>query len=293
MTPVQSLWFSLFITAFYPVAGKYAVGIISPIALLLCGTLIAILFFSPWLTKEKLWGRFFKKDVFVKFAVVGLFGTSLPFTLIFIALHYTTPTNSAILNQTEVVYSLILAAIFLHEKPTAKQLLGTGLVICGVILTLFNGNFSVRWKGDLIVLCTVWMFQVSHIAAKKLPADLTPAFVTAGRVLFSFFWSLPLWLLMYLFGADTGMDFSSKSFMVVIYFGIVNYVFGNLTWYKAIRNMDLSKATAVILSYPAFTYLISVFAGYDKFGFYQTAGLILALSGAYMVTSVIRKAKAK
>ncbi len=293
MTPVQSLWFSLFITAFYPVVGKYAVGVLSPIALLLCGTFIAVLFFARWLTKEKLWGRFFKKDVFAKFAVVGLFGTALPYILILLALRYTTPTNSAILNQTEAIYSLILAAIFLHEKPTAKQLFGTGLIICGVVLTLFNDNFAVRWKGDLIVLGTVWMFQISHIAAKKLPADLTPAFLTAGRSLFSFFWCLPLWLLLYLFGADTGMTFSYKSVTVLIYFGAINYVLGNLTWYKAIRNMDLSKATAVILSYPAFTYLISVFSGYDKFGFYQTAGLILALSGAYMVTSVIRKAKAK
>ena len=39
LSPVQALWASLFITAFYPISGKMANGYVSPgILLLLCGS---------------------------------------------------------------------------------------------------------------------------------------------------------------------------------------------------------------------------------------------------------------
>jgi len=292
LNPVQALWFSVLITGIYPVAGKFAVGVISPSLLLLCSTALAVLFFAPWLTKNKLWGRYFKKDTFLLFCMMGSFGTALPFLLIFIALVYTTPANAAILNQIEVVYSLILAAIFLGERPTGKQLLGTALVVCGVLIILTGERFSIRWKGDLIVICTVWMFQMSHIFAKKLPADLPPRAISAGRALFAFVFSLPIMFVLKKFSFDVNTFVPGwKLIGILFYMGIINYAIGNAAWYKAIRNMDLSKATAVILCYPVITYGVSVMLGTDTLNFTQAAGLILALGGAYLVTHIIRKGK--
>lgn len=60
---------------------------------------------------------------------MGTFGTALPMTIFMIALNYTTPVNGAILNQFEIIYSLILAAILLKERPTVRQV-GGSLLIC-------------------------------------------------------------------------------------------------------------------------------------------------------------------
>ena len=292
LNPVQALWFAVLVTGVYPVAGKLAAGIISPSLLLLCATAMAVLFFTPWLTKNKLWGRYFHRDTFPLFCMIGLFGTALPFLLMLIALTYTTPANAAILNQVEVIYSLILTAVLLGERPTAKQLLGTALVVSGVLMILLGERFSIRWKGDLIVICTVWMFQLSHIFAKKLPADLQPQFITAGRSMFAFVWSLPIMLVLRKFGFDINTFVPGwKLAGILFYMGIINYAVGNAAWYKAIRNMDLSKATAVILSYPVITYCVSVMLGIDTLNLSQLAGLALALSGAYLVTHIIRKEK--
>jgi len=289
LSPVRALWASLFITALYPIAGKLAVGGVSPSLLLLFGTAIAVLFYLPMVTKQKLWPLFFRKDILASFAVIGLFGTALPFLLIFIALKYTTPSNSAILNQVEVIYSLILTWIFLGERPTGKQLAGTALVVSGVVLILLNESFTIRWKGDLIVIFTVWMFQVSHIFVKKLPQGLSTQFMAFGRAVFGFLWSIPLALLLYYHGEQFVCVINWKTVCIILYLGLLNYATGNSLWYTAIRNMDLSKATAVILSYPVFTYIFSVMLGLDKIHLYQTLGLALALSGAYLVTNIIKK----
>lgn len=262
-------------------------------AVVLLGTLGTALIYVPWLFKRGYWPILFRKDLILKFAAVGLFGTALPFLLIFIALNYTTPANSAILNQTEVVYSLILSALFLKEYPSSKQLLGTAVLVCGVGLLLAGEGFSVKLKGDLIILATVWMFQVSHIAAKKLPAEIPDNLIVCARALFGFLCTVPAAFILSRFDVVFYCEISLKSFLILFFMAVFNNLLGNMFWYKAIRNMPLAKATAVILVYPVFTYLLSAALGYDALNWRQIFGLLLAMGGAYMVTNTIRKGNEK
>ena len=187
LSPVPALWLALFITAGSPIAGKFSVGYMSPSFILLAGTLTTHALYAPWLTKHKMWGRLVDKDIRFRLSVMGLFGTALPFMLLLLALRWTTPSNSAILNQAESVYSLIFAFLFLRERPSLKQIAGTVMVVAGAVLILAVNGYTPMWKGDLIVIGTVWMFQVSHIAAKKLPADISVDFITAARGFYGFF----------------------------------------------------------------------------------------------------------
>lgn len=293
LLPVYSLWSAVLITAAAPVAGKLSGGFIDPFSLLLCANFAALIIFTPYIISNNLLPQLFKKENIARFSVIGLFGTTLPFLFIITALQYTTPANSAILNQSEAVYSLILAYIFLKERPSSSQIMGTLMVITGVTLILFKEHMSVRWRGDIIILLSVSMFQISHIAAKKLPKNYSPAFIASARALFSLLWGLPLMLgAVGLFHFHLLFKTSLRTFGVIFFIGALTYGIRNLLWYKAIRNMDLSKATAVLLCYPVFTYLISVLLGLDKLRAYQITGLALALSGAFFITKIIKKQKA-
>lgn len=284
LSPVQALWLALFITAGSPIAGKFSVGYMSPSFILLAGTLTTLVLYAPWLTKHKMWGRLLDKDIRFRLSVMGLFGTALPFMLLLLALRWTTPSNSAILNQAESVYSLIFAFLFLRERPSLKQIAGTVMVVAGAVLILAVNGYTPMWKGDLIVIGTVWMFQVSHIAAKKLPADISVDFITAARGFYGFLWSAVLALAALPLGMEISFKPSAVSAAALFYIAVFVYTLRNKFWYQAIRNMPLAKATAVILSYPVFTYILSVATGFDKIQLYQAAGLALALGGAYMVT---------
>jgi drug/metabolite transporter (DMT)-like permease len=57
--------------------------------------------------------------------------------------------------------------------------------------------------------------------------------------------------------------------------------------------MDLSKATAIILSYPVMTFLLSVLMGQDKITLYKVLGMVLAIGGAYIVTGIIKQGEKK
>jgi drug/metabolite transporter (DMT)-like permease len=187
------------------------------------------------------------------------------------------------------VYSLLLSYFFLKERPSVRQLAGTAMIICGVSLILFKEHMSVRWRGDIIILLSVSMFQISHIAAKKLPQNYSPALIACARALYSLLWGLPIMAAAVLFfHFHLVLKPVLRTFCVIFFIGALTYGIRNLLWYKAIRNMELAKATAVLLCYPVFTYIISLLFGLDSARAYQIIGLVLAVSGAYTVTKIIR-----
>ena len=311
IAPVYAIWLACVATASNVVVSKLATPYVTSAVFLFFACAIAYLCFCFVLPQEERL-RLFDKDVRGKALGMGTFGTALPMTIFMVALNYTTPVNSAIDNQFEIIYSLILSAIILKERPTLKQIGGSMLVLAGVILIVIKGGTYVQAKGDFMILSSLWLFQLSHIFAKKLPADLSPRQIAAARA----FYAMPaLAVLIFalrliqgplLFsGVPTAWGSLGNSYYIVfphgalmlwgtlLFSALINYFIGNTFWYTAIRNMDLSKATAIILSYPVFTYLFSALVGEDDFTLYKIIGMILAVGGAYIVTATVKKGDVK
>ncbi|MBO4675097.1 MAG: DMT family transporter [Elusimicrobiaceae bacterium] len=294
ISPIYAIWLAWLTTSINVVISKLAVPYATS-ALFLFGTCaLAALCFRLYFGNSGEWQKLFRRDVWPKAIGMGTFGTALPMTLFMIALKYTTPVNSAIANQVEMIYSLILAAIILKERPTLKQIGGSALILLGVVMILLEGGTALQAKGDLIVVGYVWMYQISHIFAKKLPSDLAPQTIAAARA----FYALPAlgvlilcWPLI-----DGPVQFqpqASALWIILVASALINYFLGNSYWYQAIRNMDLSKATAIILSYPVMTYVLSVAFGQDRVTVYKVIGMVLAVGGAYIVTGIVKKGESK
>ncbi|MCQ2411085.1 MAG: DMT family transporter [Elusimicrobiaceae bacterium] len=169
MSPLTAAWVCWAIVGFSPIAGKLAAGIISPILLVFYGTLIGILYFAPWATKNKKWGELFAAQTWLQFLFIGTFGTALPFTVFLIALHYTTPGNAAILQQSELFYSLLIAAVFLREIPSKSQLAGSTLIVAGVLIILLKKSPGYLTRGVVKKLCT---YLTIHLITVYFQADI-------------------------------------------------------------------------------------------------------------------------
>ena len=287
--PIYAIWLAWLATSINVVISKLAVPYATSALFLFFTCAFAALCFRLYFGNSTEWKNLFRKDVWPKALGMGTFGTALPMTMFMIALKYTTPVNASIANQVEMIYSLILAAILLKERPTLKQIGGSVLILMGVILIMIEGGTSIQAKGDLLVIGYVWMYQISHIFAKKLPKDLSPQSIAAARA----FYALPaLGLLVLCWPILDGpilLDASAPALWIILVLSaIINYFLGNVYWYQAIRNMDLSKATAIILSYPVGTYILSVAFGQDRVTLPKIIGMVLAVGGAYVVTGIVK-----
>lgn len=288
-SPLAAAWVCWAIVGLSPVAGKYAVGVISPALLVFLGTLIGVLYFTPWITKNHKWGELLAPKTRWKFLFIGTFGTALPFTISLIALHYTTPGNAAILQQSELFYSLLFAAIFLKEFPSKAQLAGSALIVAGVLIILIKEQYTPRWTGDLLIVGSTWMLQAGSTVAKKLPKHLDHRVISMARNLFALPALVIILTAMWLLKENFTLVPNVRMFSVLAYTGLLKYGLAMVVWYKAIRALDLSKVTAIYLSYPVLSLLISAGLGLETPTLYQLFGLAVTFAGAYWVSMTVKK----
>lgn len=288
-SPLAAAWVCWAIVGLSPVAGKYAVGVISPALLVFLGTLIGVFYFTPWITKNHKWGELLARETRWKFLFIGTFGTALPFTISLIALHYTTPGNAAILQQSELFYSLLFAVIFLKEIPGKAQLAGSALIVAGVLVILLKEQYTPRWTGDLLIVGSTWMLQAGSTVAKKLPKHLDHRVISMARNLFALPALIVILGVMWMLKENFTLVPNARMFSVLAYTGIFKYGLAMVVWYKAIRALDLSKVTAIYLSYPVLSLLISAVLGLEKPTVYQLIGLAVTFAGAYWVSATVKK----
>ncbi len=279
-----SLFFFWLIIGFAPIFGGMSVKVIDGVLLVFLASIIGFLYFLPYLIKNKSFKTLLNKNNFLPFLVIANFGSALPFCCLLYALRFTTPANTAILNQFELLYSFIFSIIFLKEKITLKQIFASLLIVFGGLILMAGSVENINLKGDLIVIFSVWMFQVSHIAAKKLSVTIPCQVLAAAKNLYA----LPLMgLLLLVYSDSIFIKPGAQFYGVLFYMGIIRYGLSYLLWFWAIKKLDLSKVTAIALSYPALTLLLSCLFGYDKLTLYNICGLILSMLGAIWLSKMI------
>lgn len=288
MSPFLALILDWIMTALWPLIGKSGMAYYSGPLFSTAGLVIGCVLLTPWLLARGRWRTLISRRAGPSLLAMGFFSGMA--TVIYIsALAYTTPANAAIMAQIEVIYSALLSAYFLGERVTGKQALASGLVIAGTGLIMLHDLTSPRWKGDLMVLGTPWMYQVSHLFSKKLPKDLDAVELSGGRIVYGILALLPVcaWSL----HAGGRWSWEPPALRVLLVQGVLMSSLNFLLWYKAIRGMDLSKATTILLSYPALTVLFSWALGREPIAGVQLAGLAITLGGAYWVSRLVLAAQ--
>lgn len=280
----SSLFFFWLIVGFAPIVGGVSVKVIDNVLLVFIASVLGFLYFLPYLIKNKNFRILFNKNNFLPFLIIANFGSALPFCCLLYALNFTTPANTAILNQFELLYSFIFSIIFLKEKVSLKQVLASLLIVLGGVVLMSDSFKNINLKGDLIVIFSVWMFQVSHIAAKKLSANIPCQVIAAAKNLYA----LPLMIVLFLMYSNTiFIKPGTTLYGVLFYMGIIRYGLSYLLWFWTIQKLPLSKVTAIALSYPALTLILSCIFGYDKLTLYNVTGLILSMLGAIMLSKIM------
>ena len=286
MNPKLSLFIFWLILGFSPIIGGLSVNLISAVFLVLLASVMGFIYFLFPVIKNKQFTKIFERKYWLKYFLISNFGNALPFCAMLYALKWTTPANIAILNQVEMLYSLLFCAIFLKERITLKQIIASFLIIAGATILMFEKGLTPHLKGDLIVVFCVWMFQASHILIKKLPTEINDSLICATKN----FYSIPvLIVLMLLFEPEPIFNFNFSLIIVLVYMGVIRYGLSYNLWVYAIRNLELSKTTAVALSFPALTLVLSVIFGYDKFSLFNISGLILTMAGALWLNKLMNK----
>lgn len=261
--------------------------LIGPVSLAFLRWLTATLLIAPFA-----WRRFKEEKETVKLHAkylfwVALSGITIFNTCIYIAGHYTTAINLALIGTTSSpIFATVLAAFFLKDRPGGLRI--TGMLICltGILLLLSRGSWqslqAFRFStGDLWVLTGAIAFAAYSILVRKKPANISSinflfVIFAAGTLLL-----LPFFIVEWVTAAPAKWSWSLWG--IVLYLGAGASVTAFLCWNLSIQKIGAGRTVLFGNLIPVFSVLEAVWLLGEKInrihiisGSLVILGLILA-----------------
>jgi drug/metabolite transporter (DMT)-like permease len=175
----------------------------------------------------------------------ALTGIAVFNTFVYVAGHYTTAINMALIGTTSSpIFATIMAVIFLKEKMSGFRIAGIILCVAGILLLISKGSLQTLAafhfsKGDLWVLAGALAFAVYNILVRKKPAGISALnflfviFAAGTLMLFPFY-------LAELFYAPAP-QWSLSLLSVILYLGAGTSVVAFLCWNMALQKLGTGR----------------------------------------------------
>lgn len=242
------------------------------------------------------WKTFTTEPAFLKqrplyFLLVAATGVSMFNTFVYIAGHYSTAINLALLGTcSSPIFSIILARIFLKEKIGLLRIIGMLVCIAGVLLLLSKGSWETLLnfrftKGDWWVLAAALSFAIYNTTVKKKPAGMSPV-----NFLFTvFLLGTVLLIPFYIHELNTagGFDLNLSNLGSVLYLGAGASVICFLIWNKTIGLLGSGTTALFGNLIPVFSSLEAVVLLHEKITVIHFFSFILVIAG--LVIANIKK----
>lgn len=223
--------------------------------------------------------RKLKRVDFGKFAVVGLFQTTILFGINFTALQFVPAGAASIILNTNPFFVAIFAHLLLPGDRLSKQKVG-GLLLgfSGVLVLVLGGKgfgeVAFYWPIILLVAASVWAF--SSILVKNFQFhDMIS--VTAWQ---SFFGSLPLLVLGFGFEAEP-VHWTWSFTLWTLYVALIGSSFAWWAWYRMLQRYNASRVSVFLFLIP----VCGVLSGVVLLG--ESVSYNLLLGGALVAVGII------
>jgi drug/metabolite transporter (DMT)-like permease len=214
---------------------------------------------------------------------ISLTGVSIFNTFVYIAGHYTSAINMALIGTTSSpIISVVLARIFLKEKIGSLKIFGIVLCITGILFLLSKGNISnllsLRFTtGDGWVLLAGLSFAIYNTMVKKKPAAITSinflfvVFSIGTLLIFPFY----LWEITY----TAPVVWDMKLVSVILYIGIGASVICFFIWNITIHKLGAGRAALFGNLIPVFSSLEAVIFLHEQLNWIHLVSMMLVFAG--------------
>ncbi len=219
-----------------------------------------------------------------QFFLLATVNAALPFSLISAAELYLTASLAAILNSTTVMFTAIVAAVWMGDALTTRKILGVLLGTVGV--TVLVGWDPVEL--DLAVLLAVGAmlaaslsYGVAAVYAKRTFVGMPPLTIAVGQQIAATTIMLPL--------AAVGIPEvrpSATAILSVLALALLSTAVAYMLYYRLIRNVGPTSTSTVTLLVPIFGLIFGVLLLDEPFGLGTLLGLGIILYSVSLVTGL-------
>ncbi|MHB1376032.1 MAG: DMT family transporter [Candidatus Humimicrobiaceae bacterium] len=215
---------------------------------------------------------------------LGVFGFFLYQILTFSALARIPASMNAILVSNNVVFIVLLAALFLKEHVRPLSVIGIILAICGVVLVTFNKGFSIGdGAGGIYLLGCVFSLLAALSAAlysvigKKVIKSNDPLIVAAlaifsGAVLLTILTAVTV-------GFSEVFLAGWPTILLMVFLGLTMISIAYPLWFICLKRFPASQISIYIYLTPVFAVILSLIILHERFSWLFWVGGALILGG--------------
>lgn len=276
------------------VIGRGFADTMPPFTLAFNRWIVAFLFFFPFAKNElvaniPLWKKEWKTLFWM--SLTGIVGFN---TLLYIAVHYTTSINAALINAPTPALIALLSFIFLKEKVHIRHILGIVFSIIGVTWIVSRGSleallsFSIN-KGELWMLVAITSWSIYSVIVKKNTGKLPAAGSFLVTIIIGIVILAPF--AVYEWVVAKPMTITFTSILGFLYIGIFASIVAFLSWNKAVADLGPGKASPFLNLIPVFASIFAITFIGESLTSAQLIGGAITIFGVLITTGVfIRKA---
>ena len=244
------------------VIGRAVAGDIPPITLAFLRWCVAFIVFLPiaYSRVKREWHMI--KANWPAVIVMAITGVACFNTLVYIGVYYTTSINASLMNSSTPIIIYILSFVFLKERLSKFQLIGTALSLAGVIFILSKGSletllsFSFN-KGDLIVLIAVFCWGVYSLLVKQYTGRLPGYSTFLVTIALGVMMLLPF-TIYELMTTSVEIVWSPSTIGAILYVGIIASIVAFLSWNNGVVALGANKASIHLNFIPLFATIFAV-----------------------------------
>lgn len=264
------------------VIGRAVAGDIAPVTLAFYRWCVAFIVLAP--IAYKAWRQhlpIFRKHwkAVLALSCTGVAGFN---TLVYIGLHDTTSINASLMNSSTPIIIYILAFLFLRERLSRAQLIGTLVSLIGVLFILTGGSLESLQsfhfnKGDIIVLIAIVCWSVYSLLIKQYAGILPGVPTFFMTIIVGIFLLLPFFIYETMTTAST-ITWNTSSISAILYVGSLASIVAFLSWNKGVVKLGASRASIYLNFIPVFSALFAVlFIGEELHAFQLIGGVAVVL----------------
>jgi drug/metabolite transporter (DMT)-like permease len=195
-------------------------------------------------------------------------------------------TIASVIIATIPLFSPFVAYFMVREKVTVHIVAGIVVSFAGILLMLFNPDFSLNAspKGVLLLFMAVFAAVAYTVIIRKIPRQYNPVTIIAHQNLFGAIYFLPLFLIFdfkHFISVKPTWELISAMLQLAVFASTLAYVF----FIMSIKGMGMIKANVFTNLIPVFTGIFSFFILGETFTVFKIAGMILVMFGVLVSQS--------
>lgn len=263
------------------VAGKFAVGHVSPFTLTFLRWLVVMLILIVMANKrlKQDWQQI--RPHLIYLFTLGTIGFALFNNLMYAALTSTSAINVALLQSSLPLFIFVLNFILFRVTTTKYQLIGLLITVLGVLLITTQGRLQVLMSlefnsGDLVMLVAVVAYGIYSVLLKNKP-DLHWLSFIGVLSCSAFVASLPFaaWEI----ANKTVIWPDQIGWAIILYTAVFASLIAQLFWIRSIELIG-SNATGLFINLvPLLGSILAVLLLDEKFHSYHFFGMVMIISG--------------